>query len=455
MSVRRFHRVAPLMAATLGVVGTVGSSNLARAAGDPQQPTQRELLEQINTLKAQVERLEATQGAQAEKLTAREANDAVDRVLSDADRRSQLLQVQGFTAGYDKGFVIQSEDKSFVLKPGIQTQFRYVGNYGGGDDNNNNEDGFEVRRLRLRFDGNVFTKDLTYQFQWDTNRSGGAVTLLDAWFQYRFAPAWAVRLGQFKESVFHERDVSGFSQLAVERSLADAILGGANTDRVQGVSLIYGGCDKDALRAEVAYHDGANSRNTDFRDANADFGVGGRIEYKAFGQWADYKDLTAKAGKENLLVFGAGADFTQAFEVDVLRTTADVQFETANKLALYGALHANFSDVNDPDDEIDEDSPTDYGALAQVGYLLTEQLEAFGRYDIVQRDSAEGDDTFSEITAGINYYLGDKGNAVHKAKLSADVTYLPDGSPSAQTAQGALAGEEDQIIFRGQFQLIL
>ena len=93
----------------------------------------------------------------------------------------------------------------------------------------------------------------------------------------------------------------------------------------------------------------------------------------------------------------------------------------------------------------------------QAGYLLTDQLELFGRYDIIQLDQETegGEDTFNEITAGVNYYLGDKGSYVHKAKLSLDVTYLPDGSPSAQTAQGVLGGEEDQIVVRAQFQLIL
>jgi hypothetical protein len=156
-------------------------------------------------------------------------------------------------------------------------------------------------------------------------------------------------------------------------------------------------------------------------------------------------------------VFGVGADITQAAAADVLRGTADVQYEATNKLAIYGALHANYSDINDPEGEIDDDSTDDYGALVQAGYLLTDQLEVFGRYDIVQLDQETdgGEDTFNEITAGINYYLGDKGNAVHKAKLSLDVTYLPDGSPSAQTAQGVLAGEEDQVVVRAQFQLIL
>src|SRR5687767_5220913 len=138
------------------VAGSLGLGSVAAYAAE-EQPSQRELMEQINALKAQVERLEATQDSRGQ-ANAKEVGATVDSVLRDADRRSQLLQAQGFTAGYDKGFVIQSEDKSFVLKPGIQTQFRYVANYNDADDNNH-EDGFEVRRLRLRFDGNVFTKD--------------------------------------------------------------------------------------------------------------------------------------------------------------------------------------------------------------------------------------------------------------------------------------------------------
>lgn len=450
--ISKFARVAPMFAATLGAMSALNGSN-AKAA----EPTQQELLDKINALQAQVERLEANQVKQENKPTTAEIATTVDGVLRDADRRSQLLQMQGFTAGYDKGFVIQSEDKNFVLKPGVIAQFRYVGNYND-TDSNERDDGFEFRRVRLRFDGNVFSPDLTYLFQWDTNRSGGNLSLLDAMLQYRFAPQWAVKAGQFKESVFHEKDVSFSAQLAVERSLADAFLGGNQTDRVQGVALVYGGGKDDALRAELAYHDGANSKNTNFQDGGTDFGVGGRIEYKVQGLWADYKDFTAKNTKENLLVVGAGADFTQADAADVLRSTADVQFETPDALTLYGAVHVNYVE---PDDDLPgADSSTDFGALAQVGYLLNKNVEAFGRYAIISFDdiagaTAGGDDTFSEITAGVNYYFGEGGSYLHRAKFTVDVVYLPDGSPSAQTGLGVLAGEEEQFILRGQFQLIL
>src|SRR5688572_30829522 len=106
------------------VAGGLGlCSGAAFAAAPGEEPSKQELVEQINALKAQVDRLAANQQVQQDKWTAREVDATVDSVLRDADRRSQLFQVQGFTAGYDKGkFVIQSEDGNFKLNPNFQLQ---------------------------------------------------------------------------------------------------------------------------------------------------------------------------------------------------------------------------------------------------------------------------------------------------------------------------------------------
>jgi hypothetical protein len=314
----------------------------------------------------------------------------------------------------------------------------------------------------LRFDGNVISPRLTYSFVWETNRAGGAVSLLEGWAQYQIKPDWAVKLGQFKESVFHERDLSFSTQLAVDRSLTDALVGGGQTDRVQGVSLIYGGTKQNPWRAELALHDGANSRNTDFRDFvpgptptatplfDADFGVGGRVEYRFLGEWGAYRDFTAKNTKESLLVVGGGAEFTQAGDVDVLRTTVDAQWENTTGWGVFGALHGNFTDTGDAD-------RFDWGAVAQAGYLFRPQWEVFARYAVVgfDDDFAGENDLFNEITVGVNHYLGDNGSAMHRAKVTLDVLYLPDGAPSNQTGIGVLAGDGEQFVLRAQFQLLL
>lgn len=429
----------PLAAAVIGTIGAVSAS----AA----EPTYEELKQQLSELQ---QRINAIESRQHEQITAAQVDATVQQVLEDAHRRSQLLAAEDeITAGYDRGFFIRSADGSFLLKPALQVQFRNITNVTT-DDDTDVENGFEVRRLRFRFDGNALSKDLTYSFVWDTSRNGGAVSLLDAWVQYRFAPEWAVRLGQFKESVFHERDVGGFSQLAVDRSFVDTYLAGNETDRVQGLSLIYGGTKENPIRAEVAFHDGANTKNTNFQDSdNAHFGFGGRVDYKLAGDWSAYRDFTAKNNKADLLVVGAGADWTQG-DTDVIRSAVDVQWETTTGLGIFAALNVRHTGSDDGDDDA-----TDWGGLVQAGYLIDARWEPFARWAFVRFDDSNGDDTFNEFTVGVNYYLGPDGSYLHRAKFTVDVVYLPDGLPNNQTGLGYLASDDDQFVLRGQFQLTL
>lgn len=446
-------------ALSLAVAATLGACGSGYAA----EPSYEQLQQQVQQLQSRLEQIESKQ----QTLNSDQVNATVERVLRDAEKRSKLLALEGgLTAGYDKGFFIKSEDGNFSLRPGVLFQFRNVTNYRGGD-GDDLQNGFEFRRLRPRIDGNAFSPNLTYSIVLDTNRSGGSIALLDAWAQYRLAPQWALKVGQFRESWYHEGDVPDYYQLTVERSLVDAILGGSQVDRVQGVSLIYGGAKDDAIRAEFTFHDGANSKNTDFRDVtpgatatdppiySANFGAGARIEYKVFGNWADYRDFTAKNDKESLLVVGAGVDWTQNGDNNIYRTTADVQWENTNGLGVYAALNGNFTDLGTV---TGDDSRFDWGGLVQAGYLLNPSWELFGRYDVVALDSdfVTGEDTFNEFTLGVNYFLGENGAYLHRAKLTFDVLYLPEGAPSNQTGVGVLANNgDDEVVFRAQFQLLL
>ena len=84
---------------------------------------------------------------------------------------------------------------------------------------------------------------------------------------------------------------------------------------------------------------------------------------------------------------------------------------------------------------------------------MTQRWEVFGRYSLASLDMAgAGTDNFHEFTAGVNYYI--KG---HAAKFTFDVSYLPDGTPSNEPQIGVLDPDADdqQFVFRGQFQLLL
>ncbi len=429
-------------------MGFVGATLIALVTGRSAlaaEPTYGELEQQIQRLSAQVQKLEAA--AQKERTTS-----TTQAVLEDARRRGPSLGTASpLMAGYEKGkgFFIRSEDDNFLLRPGVQFQFRNVTNYrqdanNGGDDTQN---GFEVRRLRPRLDGYILSPKLTYSFVFDTNRSGGAVTVLDAWAKYQLAPSWAIQAGQFKAPAFQEHNVGAFAQLAVDESLVDTLIGGGLTDRVQGINLIYG--DKNIpLGGSLSFHDGANSKNSDFQDGSSDFGVGGRIQYKFFGQWSDHKSFTAINTRKELLVAGSGFDLTQRDDANVLLATADLQYKNPSGLGLYGALHGDFTDTRNST----ASDTQSWGMLAQVSQTLNDHLELFGRYDVVRLDGADAQ-THNEITAGVNYYL-DHGDP-QRVKLSLDVGWLPDGAPSNQTGLGILAGDGNQFVLRTQFQFLL
>lgn len=441
MSFVNRRRVPAVLA---GVVAGTGALALAAEA------TTQDLRAQVQALQAKVEALEA------KSVTAADVDATVKRVLADADARSQLLPPGALTAGYNNGrFVIQSSDGKFLLNPQLQFQTRYVANWtkGEGGSNDENEDGFEIRRLKFGFGGNAWSPDLTYQFVWGTDRKSGTPKLEDAWVRYSLSPSWWVFGGQFKDFWTHEATVGSKRTLAAEASLLNQLLGEGQTDYVQGLG---GGWEGERLRASIALHDGAKSANTNFEDYATDattgkttgsnFGTSIRGEWLAVGdKWKPYDDFSALGNKTDLLVFGAGADLTEAGSDNIIYHTVDAQWEplAVRGLSLYGALVGRQTDR--------EDSTYDYGALAQVGYLLNQKWEVFGRYDVTRFDDA-GDakhDTFHELTAGVNYYVNG-----HNAKLTLDLTYLPNGAPAKTDGLGFVESNEAEAVARVQFQLL-
>ncbi len=132
------------------------------------QPTTQELMDRINSLQAEVNQLKTAQ-QQQQTSDAAQTQATIESVQADAERNSRLVDLQSFTAGYrsERGFMLQGEDGRYMLHPWLLFQFRNETTYredgksGGRSDVQN---GFEVRRLKLGLDGNLFGPDLTYQF---------------------------------------------------------------------------------------------------------------------------------------------------------------------------------------------------------------------------------------------------------------------------------------------------
>ena len=234
---------------------------LARADEPAQQD---DTSARISALQQQLDQLRVQQAQQQKLLEQKDIAQTQDRVSKDASRHDEMLDITGVSAGYTNGrFYLQSDDGNFVWRPWLHMQFRDVtldrkDFKTNGDDEVDN--GFEMRRMRFGFDGNLFTPDLTYFFNWATvrangtsnvtgstgtrvgtvsNNLGGAPLLEEAWVKYNFHDTpFYIKAGQIKDPVNHEQIVSSRYQESAERSLtADMFFNGDAF--TEGVTFIY------------------------------------------------------------------------------------------------------------------------------------------------------------------------------------------------------------------------
>lgn len=454
----------PSRTISAAVAAVLASSSAAIWAAEP---TTSELQQEVQQLKAQVADLQARQASDSKDVAR-----TIDSILRDAEQRSQLLAVSGdVSAGYDNGFFIKAGE--FMFHPWIQMQFRDVTSYresAKSTGNSDTENGYEMRRLKFGFDGTLWSKDLTYAFIWATNRAatsanthdstgaanggvtlndGGTPVLEEGWVRYMLADQWGARLGQFKDPLTHEGLNSSKKLMAAERSYLEDILG-LGDNFIQGVSLIY---QQDVIHIEVALTDGTKSNNTNFQEppaSSANWGIAGRLEYKAMGDWKAYDDFTAMGARADLLVIGLGGDWTQTGNTDIFLHTVDAQYESPGGLGLYAAYIGRWT--RQGDDGIDD--TCDWGAMGQISYLLNPQWELFGRYDFTHFDSdlLPDNNEVHELTGGVNYYLHG-----HAAKLTVDITWLPKGAPIGDGGADILTtpDDHDEVLLRAQFQLVI
>jgi hypothetical protein len=429
----------------------VGLAPAALGSDLPQDRRIESLEAEVAQLRASVAELSAARkDEESGWLTERRASEIrglVEEVLADADTRASLL-AQGATAGWDKGFYLASADGNYRLKISGQMDIRWVLNHQenapSGDDN---QYGFEMRRMKLAFEGHVIDPSWEYYIKAAFDRDGGAFELEDATVSKSFENGIEVTFGQFKLPFLREELTSSTRQLAVERSLVNEEF---NQDRSKAVQVGY---EADRWRVSGAYSDGFNSDNTEFDDSNVRYAFTGRGEFLVMGDWGQFKDFTSPRGSETGVMLGAAAHFQNGNGTGALASqdrftwTLDgsAEFSGAN---LYAALIGNH--LSDQGAVPDRDQ---WGFVVQGAYYVTEDWELFGRYEWGDQDTA-GQEDLSIITIGVNYYI-----ASHNLKWQTDFGYAFDAVTSAWSTSGTgwrndAANEDGQTVLRTQFQLL-
>ena len=249
-------------------------------------------LQALKTRIAELEKKENENWLTAER--ASQIKELVQEVITDSRKRGQFADGD-LQAGYKDGFFVQTADQNFKLVVGGFAQVRYeyamyhnshVGGPSGTNTtpfpqgNQQNANGFDIRRARISFSGNAFSKDITFKLEGDFyngsevaavdynkstgNSTSGNFVVTDAFLGYRFTDMFKLRAGSFKVPFTKAELMSdttiGFMERPEENAPFDA-------QRAIGLSL-YGDITPNTLTYEVNVNNGSNS-NTFRRDTTA------------------------------------------------------------------------------------------------------------------------------------------------------------------------------------------
>jgi hypothetical protein len=402
----------------------------------------------------------------------------------------------GYKAG--KGFYLSNQDGSFSLMMSGQLQTRWVMNSNPGrvddsfvglTDGSETQWGFQVRRAKVRFQGNVIDPSWTYAINGSFEgpqagvagvglvganaTNGGEFQFQEAFIAKELENGLTLTFGQFKTPWMREELVDSSQQLAVERSTINEFY---NQDRAVGLMASYA---TDSWNIAASYNNGQRTaldvptRYTNFTDNPTDWAFSARFEYKFSGDWSDFDSFTSSPGDEEAIMVGVAAmgqkygEQAGVFDIGagpfsldgtkVMGLTADISAKFGG-FSLFGAYVYQTYEFGDAFGDGDDYDP--WGFVVQAGYSLNDEWELFARYE---EGNANGGSAIagpvvdwgnpSIITLGANYFINDNVKFTVDWGLNfADNMSIFAGS-SSDTGWTA-SDESDQWVLRAQLQLL-
>jgi phosphate-selective porin OprO/OprP len=315
----------------------------------------------------------------------------------------------------EKGFSIESADGQSSIKLGGTIQYDYRSFYSGANDVRNRSDaragtldpitGFHnandtwvARRLRPDIKGTLFGK---YDFRFQEEFAGGSASVVDAYADARFSPAFKVRVGKYKPFVGLERLEAGADLKFIERSyVSNNIL----PNRDQGIS-VYG----DILGDKLNYAFGINNGVVDGGNASTASEFDSDKEFTARLFTTPFKDdVSFLSG----LGFGVAATYTDGI---------------AEK-------NLNFTDTTAAD-----------GTRNGLPSYVSNAQNVFFRYS----PAVIADGTRIRVTPQAYYYYGPFGLIAEYAKVSQGVALAGGGSTPAGGASATALNDATNRITPG------
>jgi hypothetical protein len=324
-----------------------------------------------------------------------------------------------------------------------QLQFRYMYTKQNRD-NVEDASGFGFRRARLGVEGKV-TDSIEYSIEGAFGRDDGFFTLNDATINFKLPRDFGFRIGRFRPNFYREEDVSSKRQILVDRTLLQGAFG---LPRTVGVALDWEG---EWLRAAA----GVADQTEDF-GFDESFVYTLRSDVLLDGKWKYFRSFSAEPDQKLGIMAGAGLLYldnslseggvSSEIAGEVFRWTVDVS-------AVYQGLSGFAAVVGSQGGETEnEDGVNQYGFLVQGAWRMDETWEVAARYEYGDADQLAKD--LSLITLGVNYYIAD-----HALKWQNDIGFALNEVNGfwSSSSRGWLtdrAGNDGQIVFRSQIQLL-
>jgi len=335
----------------------------------------------------------------------------------------------------------QTRDGKYSLNMGFRMQMRFT--YRDRDEDFDQTDiaDIDMRRARVCFGGNIYSKDLNYYVE-----LGGDNYDVNMWDYYVYwtpLAALNIKTGYFKVPASRQWQAAAFKMVFQDRSIAtDAF----KQDRDYGLD-IYGL----PFDGHMEYHAsvfrgvGQNPLKTYGKDENIDNNLMYVLSarYNPFGIY-DYYDETDLKYTETLKATVGGSVVYNAKDKNAKVVDTNVvvgNFDVGMRYKGFTWDSGYYIRSKNPDKDIGGDTITSDGFYTQAGYfILPKKLEVGARYSLLDPNQDVRDDIQKEYSAGINYYF--RG---HRSKIQTDVArYVTDTND----------GNNNENRFRLQYQLI-
>lgn len=369
---------------------------------------------------------------------------------------SQSLS-QGMTNyTFGEGIRFLAADSSFSLK--FSARFQSLYEAAVNLDDYDVDDGFQIRRARLKFDGFAYSPKLAYKIELALSNSdiaGGEISqsgntasiVLDAVVKWNFAGNWSLWFGQTKLPGNRERVISSQDLQFVDRSNLNAQF---NLDRDAGIQVHYNS-NRVNLAGAVSMGEG---RNMIVEHAGG-YNYTLRGEYLPFGKFTDEGDYVGSdlsrepnprlsIGIAYNINNGATRERGQLGDFmplprDLVTWFADAHFKYRGWSSMLEYARRKAPDgpaILDDEGDFLTAFYTGEGLSWQAGYLFRNNFEVAGRYTNVRPEVATSQNRNVQYTLGVSrYFVG------HSLKIQSDISFVREDT------------KDDTMVYRLQLEL--